>query len=303
MEKCERLVVVKNFDGSSVTWSDSFCDSAKLFNCEVVDSIADIEKLDNYIFLGDKIPKNLGKIGCSIYFLAAADRTQQEYENVIATSHTTTVSNSEKTAILDKFPNINSNKISVDGFPINLELLNTVKKSIKLKMKKSVCFLGRTDSDKGPHEELIAVEALKRLGYSVFHLANCKISIYNELSKLGAIAVENLNGLKYLNLLATMGCVVNTSPRESLFVSGLEATGLGLPIIAPSIVNSGINDWNLPNRFYRSGDIYNLLDIVREIELSNNIIIPSIDKYDHKAYFNRQNDHFIDIRQGLCPKD
>ncbi|MEI7917969.1 MAG: hypothetical protein WCH58_01145 [Candidatus Saccharibacteria bacterium] len=297
MQRENQIAVIKNFDGALVSWSETYCRSAKQQGFDVR-SEYNANDLSDKIFLGDKIPKTMGHAGCNIFFLGAADCSKRELTSIKLTDATTTVSSAEKKRIVNAFPYLNPDKISVDGFPIDLELLQGIKESTlshNRKIDNSVCFLGRTDNDKGPNEEIEIVKALRDKGYNIFHLSGGKISISDKLNEMGVNVIEGISGQKYLELLSQMDCVVNTSPRESLFVSGLEASGVGVPVLAPLIEDSGIQDWNLAERLYDYKDISSVVKMIQEISSeSRDLVIPDVSYYDKTAYFNR-------IRQ-LCDK-
>jgi glycosyltransferase involved in cell wall biosynthesis len=293
MSRSRKLVVVKNL-GTNVSWSKSYIEAAEKTGCRITSTI-DASSPENRIYIGDSIDyRSLGERACNICFLAAADCTEQEHDNILMTNHTTTVSQAEKARITGIFQDINETKITVDGFPVDVDSLELIKSLGAEKIEKSVCFLGRSDADKGPSLEIEMARLLREQDYKVFHLSPCKISIADELISLGVNVFEGITGRPYLKLLSRMGCVINTSPRESLFVSGIEASVLGVPVIAPNAIGSGIADWNKPEYFYSFGDSQSAVNLVKQFMGQHNIL-PDLDRFSAEKYFERINRHISHV--------
>ena len=279
-------IIVKNLNMDQVSWSRTFCDSAEYEGIRVVES--PVDDYQNRLFIGDTISSRmLGKRACNIYFLAAVDGTDEEHDNILKTTYTTTVSNAEKERVMRIFPDVDHNKIEVDGFPVDLNTIAGMADMQLDKIDRSVCFLGRTDADKGIGMELGLTECLSADGYSVFHLTPHAASARLELERAGSQVIEQLRGEDYLKLLSRMNCVVNTSPRESLFVSGIEAAALDIPVIAPDVADSGIWDWNDPENFYQAEDTDDAIKAIRRVCKKDTVSAVTIDQYQPFRYFDR----------------
>jgi hypothetical protein len=158
---------------------------------------------------------------------------------------------------------------------------------------KTVGFVGRTDADKGVDLELLIATDLAKMGMKILHLSSWPNTRAEELVRAGVEVCDNLKRHEYLGRLASLGCVVNTSPRESLFVSGIEATRLGIPVFAPRVIESGITDWNNPEFLYDPSDIQGAAGIISEASGISDISIPDVSRYSAANYVERVRNHIM----------
>ncbi len=283
-----RKSVIENFNGARVSWADLYVRNAQLIGYDVQKTTTS-ETVGHKIFLGDTLPGQMGYGGLNLYFLAAADGTENEYVSARRTDAVTTVSSAEKRRLLNAFPDLDPRTISVDGFPVyNQKQIVSALRGTEKSTKDSVAFVGRTDSDKGLELELAIAEELRRAHILTAHLSAGRNMIAHELTSLDVVVKEGLSGDAYLGALSEYGAVVNTSPRESLYVSGIEATALGLPVFSPNATDSGIRDWNLDDRFYNPRDIKGAVAAISEtLEAGVELSLPDVSRYSVGAYFDR----------------
>lgn len=279
--------IVENFWGAKISWADTYTDAASRSGFDILQTTSN-DTYGDKIFLGDKLPVQLGANGIHLYFLAAADGTDTERESSLRTDGVTTVSNAEKSRLLATFPDIEAWRVSVDGFPVyNEDVYDTITRRNTMSQVGSVAFLGRAVAEKGPLLEIKLAKELVRSGLRVLHMSNTVVPIANELQNAGVRVYENIQGEAYLQRLADVGAVINTSPRESLFVSGIEASVLGVPVFAPDNAESGIWDWNIIERKYDAADINSTVDMVRDTlaQKTTEISIPDVSRYESAHYF------------------
>lgn len=278
----QKLHVVTNLEVSQVSWAAGFCNSAYSAGATIVtpeQAPANVPKL----YIGDEVPwDQIHDPGLTGYFLAAVDGTAQEQINVERAAMTTTPSMADYERAQRMLA---GSRVFVDGFPLNLAELDLVRSNVIKHQKGRVGFVGRTDIDKGVDAELALAAVLKKRGIQAVHLSSASNTISAELTALGVEVLENLTREQYLGRLAYLGCVVNTSPRESLFVSGLEASRLGVPVVAPLVEGSGITDWNMKDRFYRPDNFEAAADMIEAAIESDEV--PDVTRYSASCYVNR----------------
>jgi glycosyltransferase involved in cell wall biosynthesis len=282
MTMSNKLTIVTNLDTNRVSWAEGFCSAAKAGGAEVSRDI--MTDGTPQLLIGDEIDWERTATNNTAYFLAATDGTQCETENVWRSQFTTTVSRAEKIRT-ERFFDA-TDHIFVDGFPLNTAELDTFRIHRKIHSLPTIGFIGRSDADKGPERELLVAAHLKKLGVNVIHISNTMNALTPFLEQLGVEVYQQVSREEYLSRLATLGCVVNTSPRESLFVSGLEAASLGVPVIAPRVSESGITDWNLAQNMYDPDNVEEAAHLAVSLATSYGNV-PDVCSYSSNAYVER----------------
>lgn len=178
-----------------------------------------------------------------IYFLAAADITQLERRNIILTRACIVPSSTEKEKISAAWPDL-SEKIYVMGFPIDPRKIETVNRLQNEYGRKHILFIGRGDTDKGIEREIQMAQALKAQNYAVVHISNTELKFEAEMRDAGIHIVDGRVKEEYLKVIKEAICVINTSPRESLFVAGIEAEMLGIPVLYLDSENNAIREYS-----------------------------------------------------------
>jgi hypothetical protein len=283
------LHVVPNLDIGGVSWARGFCDSVS--RAGAIITTPDATKVGQpTLYIGDRIDWTTVADHLSTgYFLAAVDGTAQERDNSALAAVTTTPSLADQARARQL---LGATHVYADGFPLHFGELDEVRADAGSYRGRSVGFVGRTDKDKGPAAELALAARLIKCGIHVVHLSGTKNTIARELSELGVEVRERIPREEYLGRLARLGCVANTSPRESLFVSGIEASYLGVPVVAPAVFGTGIADWNLADRLYKPNDADDAVEII-ERALSSSTV-PDVSWYDAAAYVRRVRDHICE---------
>lgn len=277
-----RLTVVANLDRARVSWANSFCDAVDQAGARVVDTLCDTDS--PHLFIGDNIPwVNDRRERRTCYFLAAVDGTEEEAINIENTGTTSTVSRAEKSRAYHFF---GDDSVYVDGFPMNLLELDEIDETRQCQVPR-IGFVGRSDRDKGPELELQIASIARKMGAEVVHISNTMNDLAPNLRQIGAEVFKPTSRREYLGKLATLGCVVNTSPRESLYVSGLEASRLGVPVIAPRVEDSGISDWNFDERFFDINNPEEATDLAATLAVAKCVDVPDISRYAATAYVKR----------------
>jgi len=286
------LHVVTNIDRSQVTWANAFCNAMQNAGAQIVNP-GEIPCHASALYIGDSIDwESVDDGEVAAYFLAAADGTELEKDNVSRAAFTTTPSQSEKERMHRL---LNGTAVFADGFPIDFGELDAVKAQQPGPRPFTVGFIGRTEADKGPKCELAIADILARQRIKAVHLSSTANAISGELAAQGVDVAQNLQRSEYVGRLAALKCVINTSPRESLFVSGLEATRIGIPVIAPRVAETGIDDWNRPDWFYDPDKPESIVDILSNIAMGDNET-PDVSFYESYRYLERINVHFEEFK-------
>lgn len=221
-----------NLDCSVVSWADSFIESLTYRNVKFINS-EDIKyhNGDNLLLIGDCIPPEICLYDNQyIYFLAAADITQFEHRNIIMTQACIVPSSTEKRKVDVAWPEL-ADKIYVMGFPINPQIIETVNRLHNEYRRKHILFIGRGDIDKGIERELQISKTLRAQKYEVVHISNTQLKYRADMQNSGIDIIERASKEEYLKVIKEAICVINTSPQESLFVAGIEAEMLGIPVL------------------------------------------------------------------------
>lgn len=289
--KKHTLHVVPNLDVARVSWASGFCASAEKGGAQIT-SPAEVPQHAPRLYIGDEIDWNLTNPDNMGYFLAAADGVPRERDNVEHSGVTLTpsVADMGRAKCL-----LGATRTFAEGFPIDLEELDGVAQDAGAH-NYSVGFVGRTDADKGLELELQLVRRLSALGIKIIHLSSTANTIKDQLSRYGVEVAEHLTRSAYLGQLAALGCVINTSPRESLFVSGIEASRMGVPVLAPRVSESGIADWNLPSRFYNPNDIE--AAVAMSLDAFGSREVPDVSHYSAREYVARVLQRIEAAREG-----
>ena len=277
-----RLAIVTNLNRGQVSWANSFCDAMSQAGAEILDRPHDPER--PALFIGDDIPwETIPHHHRAGYFLAAADGTPSEARNIKMASMTSTVSSAEKIRSLHFF---GDSSVHVDGFPIDFSELDRIDSDRQYKTP-ILGFVGRSDTDKGPDLELEIASIARKMGAKIVHISNTPNRIAPELEQIGAEIFKPATRSEYLSRLAMLGCVINTSPRESLYVSGIEATRLGVPVIAPHAESSGIYDWNIEERFFDATSPEMATSLAIALATTKSIDTPDVSRYAANLYYDR----------------
>lgn len=285
------LHVVTNLEVSHVTWANAFCEATQKAGAQISNP-SEVPAEAPALYIGDSIDwSSVPQPATAAYFLAAADGTDQERINVDHAVFTTTPSRPERERTCRL---LGGNAVFADGFPLDLNELEAVKAAQGNQNAFVVGFVGRTEADKGPTRELAIAALLAAQGIRAVHLSATPNLIGSELTALGVTVEQTLNRSEYISRLATLGCLINTSPRESLFVSGIEATYLGVPVIAPQVAETGIADWNKPEWFYEPDEPETALHLIANIA-SGNSDVPDVSFYDATKYLERLQRHFEEL--------
>lgn len=279
-----KLTVVANLDRAQVSWANGFCNAVETAGAEVVNRPW-YSANATVLYIGDSIDwTSIGAEQRAGYFLAAADGTDVEDMNIRNARLTTTVSQAEKSRAEHLF---GTKTLAVDGFPINFMELNGVRRSAEQRTIPTVGFIGRTDKDKGPELELAIADIARKLGAEVVHISNMTNELRPELEEIGVKVYERVTRAEYLGRLANLGCVINTSPRESLYVSGIEASYFGVPVIAPDVEGSGIADWNPKERFFDGSKPEEAANIAVALAAAKAVDTPDVSRYAAEPYVQR----------------
>lgn len=279
------LTVVANLNRAQVSWADGFCSAVESAGATVADLTEVDSAQGSILFIGDVINwKSIDDEGRVGYFLAAADGTTLEAENIRRANLTTTVSSAEQVRAEQLF---SSSSISVDGFPIDFTELAKMRCRRAQRSTPTIGFIGRTDADKGPELEVQIAIAAKKRGARVLHISNMANALGPRLKQERVEVYDNVSRAEYLGRLAGLGCVINTSPRESLYVSGLEASYLGVPVVAPWVEGSGIRDWNLPERFYNRNQPEEAVELAMSLSTQQYVNTPDVSSYAAPSYVQR----------------
>lgn len=227
------------------------------------------------------------------YFLAAVDQTRQEAVNINFANISTTVSTADKVRAEMLVP---YKEVFVDGFPIDLEAIDSAARGVtKNHRRKVIGFLGRTARDKGIDKEIeIAKELSTYAGIDVVHISSTPNSAAKTLIELGVEVMQNLTKDQYLGNLALLSCVINASPRESLFVSGIEATRMGIPVIAPNVAQSGILEWNNPEWIYDQNNASDAAELAVRLCSINSDDIPDVSQFSATHYVKRVKERIVE---------
>lgn len=277
-----RLTVVANLDRTQVSWANSFCDAVYQAGAKVVDTPCNTDS--SRLFIGDNISwANDQRDHRSCYFLAAVDGSRNEARNIKNAGITSTVSQAEKSRAYRFF---GDDSIYVDGFPMNFSELDEIDEIRRHQVPK-IGFVGRSDKDKGPELELQVASIARAMGAEVVHISNTINTLAPNLRQLGVEVFRSTSRRAYLGRLATLGCVVNTSPRESLYVSGLEASRLGVPVIAPRVKDSGISDWNSDERFFDINKPEDAASLAVTLATTKRVDTPDVSRYAAASYVER----------------
>ena len=276
------LTVVANLDRSSVSWANTFCGAVASSGARVVSAAERVKS--PVLYIGDSIDWDGGDYSRPTgYFLAAVDGTGQERRNVEQAQITTTVSRAEQTRAARL---LGGDRVVVDGFPVDFTELQAVADQ-GIRRLPSIGFIGRTDEDKGPNLELLIAKRARTFGVKVMHASHIPVARASELTDAGVEVITPTSRKAYLGWLASVGCVINTSPRESLFVSGIEASYLGVPVVAPCVEESGIEDWNHPDRYYDASSPDQAVDLALELAGSTQVDVPDVSRYGAQQYVRR----------------
>ncbi len=277
--------IIDNLDIDQVTWARSYCNAANEEGL-VVRSMP-VESDAVCVFIGDVIDQEmLSKSKASVYMLAAVEGTAIEQQNIYNTTHTIVPSKSETVKLQRHFPDIQLCKVSIQGFPINIERIRKFAQPWKNKKLKSVCFLGETREIKNPQMEVEVIKRLKRMGFSCTHLSPTTISFKDQLQQEGCITIEGIRGTPYYQEVAATQFVINTSISESLYVSGIEAFLLGTIPILPNQDHSGFSDWSPVSVMYDYPSIDHICNLVEKLSIGN-CPQANLDWYSQRQYFNR----------------
>ena len=193
------------------------------------------------------------------------------------------VSNAEKSKILSRRSDLD-NKIQVNGFPIDIDGLMTIKKTAKYPC--SIVFLGQTRKIKNVDFEIELINRLKKHGFAVYHLSSREISQKKYLEQAGCVVVEGVESKRYWKLLSKFQFFASTSFYESLCVSGIEASVLGCVPIVPN--HSGFTDWCPSKLRYEPFDSNNVMDIIDKNKGLDSFSI-DLSWYSSRKYFSRIN--------------
>lgn len=226
------IYIVTNLDRSVVSWADSFIESLSHHNVKFINS-GDIKNHngDDILLIGDDIPQEICLYDNRyVYFLAAADMTQLERRNIMMTQACIVPSTTEKRKISAAWPEL-AEKIYVMGFPINSQKIEAVNRLQNKYGRKHILFIGRGDIDKGIELEIQIARMLREQKYTIVHIANTKLKFKTEMQDAGIYIIEEASKEEYLKIIKEAICVINTSPQESLFVAGIEAEMLGIPVL------------------------------------------------------------------------
>lgn len=275
--------VVANLSRTDVTWADTYCKAMKRCGVQVSGAVSR-NGAEGRLFIGDRLDGVVGNAaGKTMYFLAAVEGTKQEQDNVAHMRWTTTVSPQERERAV-RLLGADPARVSVEGFPLPIERLQALSRFIPRQDARSVCFLGRMMPDKGQNLELELAAGLVSAGFSVLHMSNGHVGGADELRRRGVRVVEGVSGVRYHTLLAGCRGAVNTSPRESLFVSGMEAAALGVMVLAPDVPESGIRAWNRPECLYPADDAQIALEHILTLLASPLPHVADVRRYDEKRY-------------------
>lgn len=239
------IYVVTNLDCNIVSWADSFIESLTNRNIKFIKS-KDIKyhNGDNLLLIGDNIPPEICLYDNQyVYFLAAADITQFERHNIIMTHACIVPSSTEKKKIDVAWPEL-TDKIYVMGFPINSQIIETVNRHYNEYRRKYILFIGRGDIDKGIERELQISKTLQAQNYEIVHISNTQLKYREDMQNLGIHIIERASKEEYLKVIKEAICVINTSPQESLFVAGIEAEMLGIPVLYVENENNAIREYS-----------------------------------------------------------
>lgn len=289
--KKHTLHVVPNLDVARVSWASGFCMSAHKGGAEITHP-SDVPQDAPRLYIGDAIDWAVTRPDSMGYFLAAVDGTAQERDNVAHAGITFTPS----AADMERARHLlGASRVASEGFPVDFDELDPIAGQVG-RRDCIVGFVGRTDSDKGMDVELGLVERLSALGVAAVHLSSGTNKIGGSLHQRGVEVADRLTRPEYLRRLARLGCVINTSPRESLFVSGIEASRMGVPVLAPLVAESGIADWNLPDRFYNPSNLAEAAAMVLEILGKSDV--PDVSGYSANRYVQRVTQQIEMTREG-----
>jgi hypothetical protein len=287
-------LLVKNLNTDDVTWALSFQQSALEAGFKVSDSTYTISHIK--LFIGDVItPEMIADNALNIYFCAAIEGLEEERRSIGLTDVTLLASSQELSKAARYFPEYDSSKYLVNGFPVQVSKIKKMASDWSEKKPKSVCFLGETRPEKNPEFELRLILELTQQGYRCAHLSPAAISISDKLQDLGCEVVENIRGAKYLAKADEFQFAINTSHRESLFISGIEAHALGAVPIMPNMPTSGYFDWCPEELMYEPDNIGQVIQLISELSESNRPQL-NIDWYDEQQYFSRLKSLYREIR-------
>lgn len=292
MEYC----VVKNLDVGAVTWAKLFCEQAERYGWGVVDTPCSGNTYR--LFLGDTISKEvLCMDGLNIYLLAAFEGSSSEISNIESTDVTLLPSRSELRKVRQVIPGLEIRKLLVNGFPVNTQELLRLRLPFGEKGEKSVCFAGETRPEKNPELEIAVARRLVKEGFSCIHMSPFAVSYKEELANAGVSVMEYVQHSLYINMLTNYRFIVNTSLRESLWISGIEGAILGGIPIAPNHESSGLTEWCPNHLLYNySSPIEDILKKVTRIREADAIPLSIFSWYDSSQYFKRLCEHLVTIK-------
>jgi len=278
-------VIVHNLDLNKVTWATTYCRNAHEFGLKTAASVGTDDK--SAVFIGDNIDhRQLIRLEKSGYFLGACEGGEQERDNIINTNVTFLVSSTERLKVNRLLGLSDVNKLTIAGFPVNLELLHGYATRWEDKIDKSVCFLGETRPEKNPEFELEVAKLLTLNGFRCFHFSPTKVSVFDRLTKRGVEVVEGLRGDEYYKRVSLMQYVVCCSERESLYVSGIETAAMGSVPVLPRNQESGYVDWCPPEQMYEYPIAESVLYAIKQLG-SSEVGKVDVSYYSHKNYFKR----------------
>lgn len=288
------IYIVANLDRDKVSWANSFIESLKGRNIQYIE-VDEIKahKGDFILFLGDAIPAEIHLYdNYYVYFLAAAGFSRIEYKNITATHATIVSSNTEKKKIQKRWKDV-SDKIYTMGFPISSRIIKDINDSWKPQKRDYVLFIGRGDIDKGIELELQIAKQLAN-SYHLVHITNTELAYREAMLAAGIRIIEKVEKRKYLQIVKGAICIINTSPKESLFISGVEAAMLGVPVLYIEGEDNAISEYSE----YGIREIHHACDVIANFS-EDDYRARNLSFHYTEAYISRLRNLFDDIKQKI----